>query len=215
MKYVVLLLCLYPSIVVKAQSSATKLLQTSPLAVYDEVWNEPQYLTCNTANQISYLSGTEKQVIYILNLIRSNPKLFLNTVAKNYVQQSPFVNPTKNKIYIESLMETLNKLNPLPLLTPNEKCFLSARCLAQIAGQAGYMGHDRKTKACKNQSYFEAECIAYGNSDPLDIVMSLLIDAGIPSLSHRKICLDNYTSVGIDLYTHKTWRYIAVIDFAH
>ena len=215
MKCLVFILLISLPFDVFAQPSKTKILPVSPLSGFDREWNKPQYSNCNTAAQIPYLSGAEKQVIYILNLMRANPQFVLNSVVRKYINQSPYVNAAKNKFYIESLMQTLNKLTPLPPLTPNEKCYLSARCLAQIEGQAGYMGHDRKTKDCKNKSFFDAECIAYGNNDPLDIVMNLLIDAGIPSLSHRKICIDNYTSVGIDISTHKTWQYIAVIDFVH
>jgi len=60
-----------------------------------------------------------------------------------------------------------------------------------------------------------AENCDYGSTEPLEIVMSLLIDDGIASLGHRKNILHpglNY--VGIAIEKHKTYGVNCVMDFS-
>ena len=99
------------------------------------------------------------------------------------------------------------------ILYPDKKCYASAQCQAYSAGIRGYTGHERKGKDCTAKMYFNAECSDYGHLDPLDIVMALLIDKGIPSLDHRVICFYPYNKVGVSIQPHKQWTYNTVVDF--
>jgi len=186
----------------------------SPLSSYSAEWTRAKYAECNTAEKVTYLSKTEKDLIYILNLLRKYPVLFLNTVVKKYPLRIRDPLLLKDKYYYQSLLLTLQRTKPLPILQPDIKCYESASCHALTSGQKGYTGHDRQTTDCQAKQYFNGECADYGHKDPLDILMSLLIDQGVPSLGHRSICLTrDYSFIGVSIQPHSYFSYNAVLDF--
>jgi hypothetical protein len=184
----------------------------SPLAAYSAEWNDAKYLKCNTAANSRYMSDDEKEVIYILNLLHVNPELFANTVVQKYPDQN-HQGFLRNSNEYKSLLDTLRKLKPVLLLNPDSLCFASAQCHAVSSGQAGYVGHERQTKECKSKYRFFGECCDYGHKDPLPILMSLLIDQGVPSLGHRYMCIDPYGKIGVSIQPHKGYGNNAVLDF--
>lgn len=188
---------------------------TSPLASFSNEWNQPKYFACNSAESVTYLTEEEKKIIYILNLVRINPSLFASTVVRQYPSAANKTYLLKNSYYL-SLHKTLNNLAPIGVLAPDEKLFTSAECHAISSGKNGYVGHDRLTNNCrKNSSYF-GECCDYGRDKALDIVMALLVDENVPSLGHRKICLDpSYKTLGTAIRPHKTYRINTVLDFGY
>lgn len=185
----------------------------SPLAFYGSQWNDKKYSVCNTAANTPYLSKAEKEAIYILNLVRSNPLLFTKTVLLDYPSVSGNNYLAEDSFYFISLIDTLKKLEPLDILYPDSKCFESARYHAISSGITGYVGHERKTKISKAKKYYNGECCDYGHSNPLDIILSLLIDEGIPSLGHRNILLSSYSKIGVSVQPHKRYGTNAVFDF--
>ncbi|HEY6502661.1 MAG TPA: hypothetical protein VIZ28_01685 [Chitinophagaceae bacterium] len=187
---------------------------TSPLAAFSAEWNNTRYLVCNTAANAGYLSKEEKDVVYILNLLRTNPVLFANTVLQKYPDHSN-QGYLRNIDEYKSLMDTLRKLKPLPLLYPDSLCFVSARCHAVSSGQAGYVGHKRRTAECEDSQYYTGECCDYGHNQALAILMALLIDEGVPSLGHRFLCLNSFSKIGVSIQPHKSYGFTAVIDFIY
>jgi uncharacterized protein YkwD len=206
-------LLLQSSLLLFAQNSNKAVSLLSPLALYSSEWNDVKYSTCNTAVNTAYLSKSEKDVIYILNLIRSYPALFAKTVLKKYPAASGNDYLTNNVYYFKSLVDTLLKLEPKQMLYPDNACFLSAKSHAYQSGLTGYVGHERKTRDAKLKRLYLGECCDYGHQDPLDIVLSLIIDEGIPSLGHRIICLGYYTKIGVSIQPHKKYGTNAVFDF--
>ncbi len=208
MKFSFVLLLIISCINLTAQTSSKPLVPMSPLAKYSAEWNKPIYAICNTAAKTTYMSKTEKEVIYILNLVRSYPQQFASTVLKNYPHYA-------NSLYYQSLMDTLQKLNPVNLLIPNKNCYESAECHASSSGSKGYVGHDRQTDECKKARSYNGECCDYGRSNALEIVVELLIDEDVPSLGHRSICLSNYKGVGVSIQPHTRYGENAVLDFVY
>ncbi len=186
----------------------------SPLAAYSPLWNDAKYLKCNTAVRVTYLSEKEKELIYILNLARKYPQLFDSTVVKQYPEKSGAWNLLNIDEY-KSLLDTMATIDPLPLLYPDQRCAASARCHAIISGQQGYVGHDRQDAACEKRRYYDGECCDYGHSSPLDILMGLLIDQGVPGLGHRWLCLSDYSLIGVSIQPHKGYDTNAVLDFKY
>lgn len=188
-------------------------MPVSPLANYGDEWNDPKYVQCNTAVNAGYMTNEEKELIYILNLIRSNPKLFANTVLKKYPSVTGKDQLLNDTYYYGSLMDALRTMKPLEILYPDIDCYTSAECHASISGASGFIGHERKTKDCKTKKHYYGECCDYGNADPLDIVLSLLIDKGVPSLGHRSICFGSYTKIGVSIKPHSRYGTNTVLDF--
>jgi uncharacterized protein YkwD len=184
----------------------------SPLAAYSAEWNDPRYKVCNTAEKATYMTPDERKMIYILNLARMNPRLFCKSVVSAAGRISEFID-TNSSQYYGTLVTTLNNMEPLPILAPDELCVVSARCHAQSAGKLGYVGHDRKNATCRKNKHFMGECCSYGSSDPLEIILILLDDNGVESLGHRTICLGAYEKIGVAIEPHKSYTHNAVLDF--
>ncbi|MEI9943724.1 MAG: hypothetical protein WDN26_05830 [Chitinophagaceae bacterium] len=188
-------------------------IMISPLASYSPEWNKPVYQKCNTAASASYMSQPEKEMVWILNMARLNPSLFLSTVVKKYPQQTdkPWL---KNVDEYKSLLDTMGGLKALPILFPDSLCWASAECHAIESGKKGYVGHTRQSTSCNKLKRFYGECCDYSNGDPLDMLMNLLIDQGVPSLGHRYICLGYYyNKIGISIQPHTAYGKNAVLDF--
>jgi hypothetical protein len=167
-----------------------------------EPWNNEKYAEENSAANEDYLTQQEKEVSYYLNLVRMNPSLFAETYMLKHAGHP-------DDEYETSLYEELKLMEPLPCLKPNKLCWESANCHAVISGKDGYIGHDRKN--CS--SYFWGECCQYGPSDPLAIILQLLIDRGVESFGHRRICLGLFNELGVSIQPHSVYGSNAVLDF--
>ncbi len=166
--------------------------------------NKYNFKDTNSAKKTEWMSVKEKEMMYWLNYARLNPKEFcMKYIYPEYVKDS-------NNIYIATLLDYMLTMKPVPALFPDKELFESAKCHAESMGKAGLIGHGRRD-GC--QSSFSGECCSYGLSDPLAIVIQLLVDNGVTSLGHRYICLGIYSKVGISIKPHKTWGTNAVLDF--
>jgi uncharacterized protein YkwD len=215
MKYFVSASLVFLTVSLFSQTSHISTGSVSPLASYSHVWNDIKYSRCNTAANAAYMSHTEKNVIYILNLIRANPALFVKTVLLKYPSASGNSYLAADAFYFKSLVNTLEKLEPLNILYPDKNSFESAKCHAVSSGISGYVGHKRGNRDCEKKKTYSGECCDYGHKDPLDIVLSLLIDEGIPSLGHRNVMLSGFTKVGVSVQPHKKYGTNAVFDFLY
>ncbi|MCU0395235.1 MAG: hypothetical protein MUF29_04965 [Chitinophagaceae bacterium] len=179
---------------------------SSPLSKYSALWNQARLARANTARNSVYLSRQEKEMIHILNLARMEPRLFAKTVL-------PHFGDTASSTYFRSLRAELLAMAPLPPLLPDSLCWVSARCHALSSGQHAYEGHERITDECRKLEYFMGECCHYGQGSPLDMLVSLLIDEGIPSLGHRRICLGRFEKIGASIQPHSEYGLNVVLDF--
>ncbi|MEP7141820.1 MAG: hypothetical protein ABI707_03060 [Ferruginibacter sp.] len=212
MKYMIVLLAMISDRSMAQNIAVADTSNLSPLAAYSNEWNKQQYSGSNTAKNAGYMTDKEKEVIYILNLARTYPKLFANTVLTKYPSLSG-KDSLANNSYYQTLLEEMLTIQQLPLLNADEKCFISAECHAKTSGEAGYAGHSRRSDECKTKQHFFGECCHYGNAAPINIIVTLLIDEDIPSLGHRKILLGNYSTIGVSIQSHKAYRYNTVLDF--
>lgn len=194
-----------------SQKPVTQTDSFSPLSIFSAEWDKPEYRVCNTAGEITYLSEKEKQIIYILNMARMNPALFAKTVVMQYPDYSGEARLKQSSYYL-GLLEFLKNKKTMPLLHPEKTLFESAKCHAESSGNSGYVGHNRRTAACRSVETFMGECCQYGYADPISIVLDLLIDEGVPSLGHRIILFKPHTQIGVSLQPHKKYRWNAVLD---
>lgn len=177
-------------------------------------YNYPLYRLANTGLEVNEFNKREKQVIYYLNLCRLNPELFAKTYLKEFIKEKYSVNIDSvktNNNYVSSLFDTLENLSTLPILYPDNQLIKTAQCFAVEAGKNGITGHQRIN--CDNN--YGGECCHYGrNPHPIEIVLSLLIDEGIPNLGHRKNILDQeFSKIGVAIRKHIEFGENTVIDF--
>jgi hypothetical protein len=183
----------------------------TPLSKYSKEWDNPKYKKCNTAAMVRYLTDDEKEIVFVLNMARMNPQLFCRSVL---IKERLMMSCDTGNYYYKSLIETLTKMKPAGLLRPDSLCYVSAKCHVVTSGSTHYAGHDRQTEECRKKTHFSGECCQYGLSDPVYIVLSLLVDKDIESLGHRRTCLnDRYTLMSPAMGPHKGYQVMTVMDF--
>jgi hypothetical protein len=185
----------------------------NPLSTFDPTWKNTRFSVCNTASKTKYLSDREKEVIYILNLVRQNPQHFNKTIVAKWPEKYGGSYLRTNPYYL-SLVKHLSAMKPAPILQPDSLAWVSALCHAFTSGKNGYIGHTRQTDLCVKREHFGGECCHYGSGTALQIVMDLLIDEDIESLGHRLIMLSSaYNGIGVSYQPHSTYGYNTVLDF--
>lgn len=187
----------------------------------------------NTAANASYLSPLEKEIVYEINLFRSNPAQY----AEKYI--SPLASRYKNKILsypgdipiktvegvsaLHECVRELKKMKPLPLVFPDD--ILTRAANDHVAdqsqtGKTGHVGGDNSNLRARIERHGKwekqiAENIAYGNTSARQVVVFLLIDDNVRGRGHRKTFLNpNLKMVGISCGKHPEYQTMCVMDFA-
>ncbi|WP_167608827.1 CAP domain-containing protein [Maribellus sediminis] len=187
----------------------------------------------NTAANASYLSSLEKEVIYEINLFRSNPakysELYIAPLA-NYYDSKILRYPGDKSIRtvegvraLNECVRELKKMSYKPILNPDKSLSLSARdhqLDQQKSGLTGHTGTDHSNLRQRIERYGTwqtriGENIAYGNSNARQIVVFLLIDDGVRDRGHRATLLNpDFKVVGLACGKHPVYETMCVLDFA-
>jgi uncharacterized protein YkwD len=187
----------------------------------------------NTAANASYLSPLEKEIVYEINLFRSNPaqyaEKYIAPLAKNYhknILQYPGDKPIKTVEGVKALHECVRELKnatPKPILYPNIALTKAAddHCRDQSkSGRTGHIGSDKSTLKTRIERYGKwnvriAENIAYGNTSARQMVIFLLIDDNVKNRGHRINMLNpDFKLIGVSTATHPEYLTMCVMDFA-
>jgi len=198
-------------------SIAIILLSLTAMNAQEEVWNQWDNSIiekANTALDFEFYNEEEKKIVLLMNLARTDGKLFASTFVDYYIQSTSA--PKTN--YVNSLYRDLNNVKGLALLVPKKDLSDIANGHATKSGKSGHVGHKDMQKRFDpvfGSTYNHmAENCSYGYNDALKIVITLLIDEGVKSLGHRKNILNEfYHSVGVATRSHSVWEYNCVIDF--
>ena len=184
------------------------------LSTLAQDWNAREI---DTARGEDYLSESEKEVILLVNKVRTMPALF----ARKYVESRRGESAAAEECYNELLKWPAQKP-----LKPSRALSLSSRDHAEDMGKTGAIGHvstNGKTSTQRVQRYgvFKGaytgpwENCSYGFDDPLEIILQLLIDDDVPSRGHRKNIMESQVNfMGTSIRPHKTYSYNCVMDFA-
>lgn len=144
-----------------------------------------------------------------INLARLYPRDFIKIEVGNYFGSDKFVDEYKKSKERTSLIKELNTAKPLNALVFDNELYADAKCFSKELGERSLESHQRNK--CKKNNY--AECLSYGMTTGKDIAMQWLIDKNVPSLGHRRICLDTtYTKIAVSVHSHKTWGSCAVAE---
>ena len=191
----------------------------------------------STAAEADYLSDLEKDVVLHLNMARTNPPKY----AKDFI--APRTRYYKGKLYrepwessdfggyvreegIEAVREcvsVMEQTSPISLLLPSEGLSFGARDHAfdqSCTGDTGHAGSDGSKPSTRLNRYGEwltvmGENVSYGPVSGREIVVSMLVDDGVPNRGHRRNILNSqFHVVGVSIKHHPVYRYVCVIDFA-
>ena len=172
-------------------------------------WRTSQLDSANTAKNISVLTIQEKEAIQYINLCRLYPQEFIVNEVNPY-QLPPGYSDAQLTGYKSTLVATLKKRKPVSPLYFDEALYNDVVCYSEEVGKNDIPPHQRIT--CSPVRC--AECISFGFNDGRHIALQLLIDSGVPTLGHRKICLEaTYKKVGIKNGSHFQYRFCSVLDF--
>ncbi|WP_321375138.1 CAP domain-containing protein [uncultured Draconibacterium sp.] len=189
--------------------------------------------TLNTASDVNYLSELEKEVIYEINLFRSNPseyaEKYIAPLAK-YYERKVLHYPGDKSIMTQEGVSALNecvrvlkKATPAPVLFPDKLLTKAASDHQKDqakTGKTGHIGKDRSNSKDRIERYGKwqvriAENIAYGNTSAQQIVIFLLIDDGVKNRGHRANLLQpDFKRVGVACGSHPQYNTMCVMDLA-
>ncbi|MDR1022586.1 MAG: CAP domain-containing protein [Prevotellaceae bacterium] len=195
----------------------------------------------NTAKDVDYLTEDEKGVIYEMNKVRTNPKLYAEYIKRerSFYSNKRIEKPGQIPILtqegvaaVDECIAALQKALPTGVIRPNRNLGKAAQLLAKYQSKTGKTGHtgsngstvsDRIKRYCTEMNdnfgygygITFGENISYGSSKPQDIVVQLLIDDGVPSRGHRvNILKPDFNTAGVAIDTHPRYRHLCVIDYA-
>ncbi|NWG01676.1 MAG: CAP domain-containing protein [Syntrophaceae bacterium] len=189
-------------------------------------------LTASIDRNDTLLSPLEKRVAYEINLAREAPKdyaPFLEQYKKNYHEKLlnlPNETPIITKEGVEALMEAvrfLRSTKPVPLLNLSKGMSRGARDHVKDLEQLGgtqHRGSDRSQPWDRVNRYGTwqkviGENISFGHNQARNIVMSFIIDDGVPHRGHRKnIFNPDFRVMGVACGEHPHYKTICVITFA-
>ncbi|GHT65015.1 hypothetical protein FACS1894110_05920 [Spirochaetia bacterium] len=193
-------------------------------------WDIP---TLDTAKDVDYLTGIEKDVILEMNKVRSDPakyaELYIKPRFPHYNDKRYMVSETlsvltkEGRAAAEECYNALKAMQGVQLLFPERGLALAAKDHVMDIGQKGQMSHTGSdggnpvTRAEKYGAGYKnlGENITYGTSSGRDIVVDLLIDDGIPDRGHRDvIMLPGFTQTGVSTGAHTRYGIMCVIDYA-
>lgn len=164
-------------------------------------------------NQITFMSDEEKTILYYLNKLRVNPPLF----AKLYLSHRVWKSQSDEECY-----NYLFNITPIAPLKASIDLYKSASLHAQDMALSNMTGHissnglnlKERLEDLKIDINKIGENCSYGISNPLAIVLELLVDE-TDSKGHRRNLLDaQFTLIGIALQKHPYWAISCVQDFS-
>jgi len=161
------------------------------------------FRSLNTAANSNYMDVIEKKMMLEINFVRAYPKIYAKIVMQYLASKSKSIFGLDNETYSAGieLINELNDMTPLLILQP-KKCLYNAvklhglyckkRGFFNHTGRDGSRPRDRIIKQCPNfENGGENGAGSTFTDVPRNILIGLLIDAGITYRGHRKNILNN------------------------
>ena len=187
----------------------------------------------NTGKNTAYLSENEKEILFELNKARSNPALYADEYMvplRSYYDGNRYMRPgqpiiitSEGRRALDECIRVMKNMRPINSLKPERGLYMAACDHMRDQRENGGIGHfgsDGSKPFTRMERYgtwdhCAAENISYGIDDAKMIVISLLIDDGVPDRGHRNNILNpDFTVAGISYGSHPSYGSTCVIDFA-
>jgi hypothetical protein len=189
---------------------STNCYSQNPLSLWSPSWDNKVFDVCNTAKDANYMTQREKDVIWVLNCMRSHPSVFLQTVIAYWDYPSRYSSVREKEEY-KSLIEFFKKIEPVDILYPDSLAFMSAKTRGEE--YPSHRGHERTTKRGKDNKCDCGENISYNSFESVDIIMDFMVDVKNPNYGHRKDLVDlDYSKVGVAIRKENPGFFVSIID---
>lgn len=178
-------------------------------------------------------SQLERSVLEQTNRARANPSAYadyLELLLERFEGKLMYwpgssigIRTAEGPAAVREAIIFLRAQTPAPALEWSRGLWRAARDHARDLGASGAMGHegsDGSTMDERMSRYGEwlgtaAENIDFGNDDPRHVVLSLIIDDGVPNRGHRATIFNASLRVaGVGCGPHPRYRHVCVIDYA-
>jgi uncharacterized protein YkwD len=174
----------------------------------------------------------EQEVVKELNIARTAPRSYashLKDMRRLFYGKElrrpgdTIVLTQEGDAAVVEAIRFLENVKPIPPLKLSQGMSQGARDHVKVQGRSGTVGHDsdKGSQPWERISRYGTwdktvgENIAYGCSRPRDVVISLIVDDGVPGRGHRKnIFNPNFRVAGVAWGPHAIHRTMCVIIFA-
>lgn len=171
------------------------------------------------------------QVFVQINLVRTQPRLFLSELAqlKKYYSGNHFENSECERSFyteegvsaVDEAIEFLSKVDPLPELSRSVKLNQTANVLVEQFKSFGVsdipegpMLLENRAKELITENGILEESISFGWCTPKDIVLQFIVDDGETGrVNRRKIFSEKFSKIGVACGIHKMHHFCCVLDF--
>jgi uncharacterized protein YkwD len=185
------------------------------------------FFRLNTGLNATYMQSDEKRMLLEINFVRAHPSVYA-LLVEQYLHdqsQSPFGLDSDDYQAGTELIAELRKLNPMPILQPDQCVYKAARAHGLDSQRRGFFSHtgsdksdpwDRILKECPQYTTGNENGVGGFSTNPRNHVISLLIDSGVPSRGHRYNMLNPSWKFGACFrYDDKKYKNFWVQNFAH
>jgi uncharacterized protein YkwD len=182
-------------------------------------------------NKNSIIEQIKKEVIFETNRIRTNPKAYI-PILERYLENfddNILTKPDKNecietqegpKAYKEAI-EFLKNQKPINEIEFDEEASKVAEEYAKILSNSGEEDHgedeshiEERVEKYLDYDFSISECIDFGGSTGIEVIVNLLVDDGVKLRTHRDNLFSNkFQYYGVAVATHPEYDYCTVIDY--
>lgn len=191
-------------------------------------WDE----SLNTAKDVMTISETEREVIFEINKLRSDPPRYAREVVKPRLakfhsdgmvytnSQGIYIRTSEGKTAVAECIQALESTAPMQPLYHDSRLYNAAKSHGMDMRDNNFFEHDSSdgTQFYERLQKFGfkghcAENLAAGNDAPEEIVLQLIIDDGVPSRGHRtNLLTPDFNIIGASVVEHPQWRYSCTMD---
>lgn len=166
--------------------------------------------------------GLEGGVLDEINFARTQPQAYGRLLAES-AWRSRASGAYDDPAALQEALDFLARQSPQAPLEPAAALAAAASAHAGFQARSGGVGHggprgESLGQRLRRHGAFASlmgENIAYGYSDPRQVVQQLIVDSGVPDRGHRaNIFNPAYREAGVGCGAHPTYRVMCVIDFA-
>jgi uncharacterized protein YkwD len=164
----------------------------------------------------------EGGVLDELNYARTQPQAYAR-VLQDEAYRSRAAGAYDDPAALREALAFLQRQPALPALTGDDTLAHAALEHADLQARDGSVGHvgprgESLSQRLHRYGAFASlmgENIAYGYGDPREVVVQLIVDAGVPDRGHRaNIFNPAYRDVGVACGPHPVYRVMCVTDFS-
>lgn len=216
-KRFLLLIFFFSITAAKAQGTLT--LQDKPF-IYDRTLDKDLWQKLIAEKGFSDLGKNEQLTFYWTNYFRNDPTRFFNRVIKEFIKQFPEANTPEIRTLERDIK---NAKSFLPVLLPDNGLMQMAEVHAtDLVRRGSIISHTSSigkgfVQRIRDAGLYKcgAENIYVGAYDPLEALIALLVDYGVPDKGHRMNLLDSrFGKMGISFPLINQRRGLLVQDFA-